>query len=51
MVLELLIPVIVGFVIVNIAAHIGTFRALEVYFDPSRSSYFLSDDHEPSKSR
>ena len=51
MVLELLIPVMVGFVIVNIAAYIGTLRALEVYFEPSRSSYFLSDDHEPPKSR
>ena len=48
-VLELLLPGLIAFAFVMIAAYAGTLRALEVYFDPSRSSVFLSDDHEPPR--
>jgi len=47
MVLELLLPGLLGFVFVMIAAYAGSLRALEVYFDSEQDSIFLSDDYEP----
>lgn len=47
MVLELIIPALVGFAFVMISAYAGALRALEVYFDPNQDSIFLSDDSEP----
>ncbi|MCU4800266.1 hypothetical protein OB920_07775 [Halobacteria archaeon HArc-gm2] len=47
MVLELVLPGVVGFVFVMGAAYAGTLRALEVYFDTEQDSIFLSDDYEP----
>ena len=49
MVLDLLLPGLVAFVFVMAATYAGTLRALEVYFDPDRSSVFLSEDHEPPR--
>lgn len=49
MVLELLLPGLIAFVFLTIAAYAGTLRALEVYFDPHQSSIFLSNDHEPPR--
>lgn len=51
MVLELILPALLGFVFVMIAAYAGALRALEVYFDPTHDSIFLSDDSEPPDSR
>jgi hypothetical protein len=47
MVLGILLPSLIGFVFVMVAAYAGTLRALEVYFDPDQDSIFLSDDVEP----
>jgi hypothetical protein len=47
MVLQYLLPALIGFAFVMGAAYAGTLRALEVYFDPDRQSIFLSDDYEP----
>jgi hypothetical protein len=47
MVLGLLLPALVAFTFVTVAAYAGTLRALDVYFDPDRDSVFLPDDHEP----
>lgn len=47
MVLGLILPSLIGFVFVMIAAYAGALRALEVYFDPEQNSIFLSDDYEP----
>lgn len=49
MVLELIFPIVFGFVFVSIAAYIGALRALDVYFDPDTDSYFLSDNSSPPK--
>jgi hypothetical protein len=35
---------LVAFTFVMIAAYAGTLRALEIYFDPTQDSIFLSDD-------
>lgn len=55
MVLDLLvpalIPALIAFTFVMIAAYAGTMRALEVYFDPEQDSVFLSDDCEPPNAR
>jgi hypothetical protein len=51
MVLQYLLPALIGFVFVMAAAYAGTLRALEVYFDPDRDSVFLSDDLEPRRGR
>ena len=51
MVLDLLIPALVGFVFVMAAAYAGTLRALDVYFDPERDSVFLPDDADPPNVR
>jgi len=47
MVLDLVLPALIGFTFVMVAAYAGTLRALEIYFDPTRDSIFLSDDSEP----
>ncbi|WP_168191240.1 hypothetical protein [Haloprofundus sp. MHR1] len=48
MVVELLLlPALIGFTFVMTAAYAGTLRALEVYFDPTQDSIFLSDGAEP----
>ncbi|WP_191906245.1 MULTISPECIES: hypothetical protein [unclassified Haloarcula] len=47
MILQYLLPALIGFVFVMGAAYAGTLRALDVYFDPDRQSIFLSDDYEP----
>jgi hypothetical protein len=47
MVLEVLLPALIGFVFVMLAAYAGALRALEVYFDPDQDSIFLSNDVEP----
>mgnify|MGYP006283009401 CR=1 FL=1 len=47
MVVGYVLPALVAFTFVMIAAYAGTLRALEVYFDSSRDSIFLSDDSEP----
>lgn len=46
-----LLPAVIGFLFVMLAAYGGTLRALEVYYDPEKSSVFLSDDHRPPYSR
>jgi hypothetical protein len=51
MVLGLVLPALIGFTFVMIAAYAGTLRALEVYFDPTQDSIFLSDDAEPPEVR
>ena len=47
MVLSVLLPALVGFVFVTVAAYAGTLSALDVYFDPKLDSVFLSDDADP----
>jgi len=47
MVLGLVLPGLIGFVFVMIAAYAGALRALEVYFNPEQNSIFLPDDYEP----
>jgi hypothetical protein len=47
MVLSLLLPALIGFAFVMLAAYAGTLRALETYFDPDRDSIFLAGDHDP----
>lgn len=44
MVLELLYPALIAFAFLTIAVYVGTLRALDVYFDPAKDSYFLPDD-------
>ncbi|KTG09752.1 hypothetical protein AUR64_08940 [Haloprofundus marisrubri] len=44
MVVDILLPALIGFTFVMAAAYAGTLRALEVYFDPTQDSIFLSDD-------
>jgi len=44
MVVQFILPALVAFAFVMLAAYAGTLRALEVYNDPDRSSIFLSDD-------
>lgn len=51
MVLGLVLPALVAFTFVMAAAYAGTLRALEVYYDPDRSSVFLSDDAGPPNAR
>jgi len=47
MVVGFVVSVLIGFTFVMIAAYAGTLRALEVYFDPTGDSIFLSEDSEP----
>jgi hypothetical protein len=47
MVFGVLLPALVAFGFVTIAAYAGTLRALDVYFDPEQDSVFLSDDRPP----
>jgi len=49
MVLELILPGVIAFAFVMVAAYAGTLRALEVYYDTEQDSIFLSDDHEPPR--
>ena len=51
MVVGFVLPALVGFTFVMIAAYAGTLRALEVYFDPTQDSIFLSEDSGPPKGR
>lgn len=51
MVLELLLPALIGFAFVMIAAYAGALRALEVYFDPNQDSIFLSKEADPPGGR
>lgn len=51
MVLQFLVPALLGFAFVMIAAYAGSLRALEVYFDPDQDSIFLSDDSNPPFTR
>jgi hypothetical protein len=44
MIVQHLLPALVWFAFVMMAAYAGTLRALEVYNDPDRTSIFLSDD-------
>lgn len=41
-----MLPALLGFAFVMIAAYAGSLRALEVYFDPENDSIFLSSDYE-----
>ncbi|WP_224269849.1 hypothetical protein [Haloprofundus salinisoli] len=47
MVVDLLLPALIGFTFVMTAAYAGTLRALEVYFDSTQDSIFLSGDGGP----
>jgi hypothetical protein len=49
MVLDLLIPALIGFTFVMAAAYAGTLRALAVYHDPEQDSIFLSNDSNPPR--
>jgi hypothetical protein len=51
MVLGVVLSALVGFTFVMAAAYAGTLRALEVYFDPTQDSVFLSDDTDPLNRR
>ncbi|WP_199722467.1 hypothetical protein [Haloarcula sp. Atlit-47R] len=47
MAVEFLLPGLIGFAFVMVAAYAGSLRALEVYFDSEQDSIFLSDDYDP----
>ncbi len=49
--LQYLLPALIGFVFVMLAAYAGALRALEIYFDPEQDSIFLSNDSEPPNNR
>ncbi|WP_197431331.1 hypothetical protein [Halorubrum sp. CBA1125] len=49
MVLGILLPAAVSFVFVTIAAYVGALRALEVYFDPTKDSVFLTEGNTPPR--
>lgn len=52
MVLGLILPAAISFVFAAVAAYVGALRALEVYFDPTQDSVFLTDDGDrPSRRR
>ena len=51
MVVGFVLSALIAFTFVMIAAYAGTLRALEVYFDPTQDSIFLSNDAEPPESR
>lgn len=51
MVLGFVLPTLIGFTFVMIAAYAGTLRALEVYFDPTRDNIFLSEESDPPEFR
>ncbi|WP_166377311.1 hypothetical protein [Halorubrum sp. BOL3-1] len=51
MVLGLLLPAGISFVFAAVAAYVGALRALEVYFDPTQDSVFLTDDRDPPQRR
>lgn len=51
MVPGLLLPALVGFALVTIAAYVGTLGALDVYFAPDSDSVFLPEDAEPPRPR
>jgi len=51
MVVGFVLPALIGFTFVMSAAYAGTLRALEVYFDPTQDSIFLSEDSGPPKGR
>ena len=51
MVLGLLLPAAISFVFAAIAAYVGALRALEVYFDPTQDSVFLTGDGDRSPRR
>jgi hypothetical protein len=51
MVFQYMLPALVLFGFVMVSAYAGALRALEVYFDPTQDSIFLSDDAGPSRRR
>jgi len=51
MVVGFVLPALIRFTFVMSAAYARTLRALEVYFDPTQDSIFLSEDSGPPKGR